>query len=841
VEEQIENPAEEIKRLRRCISDLVSFLALPAMWSGGEPSQVVHTVLDTLLRMLRLDLVYVQLKDPAGNLPLQMVRVGESQKLMSSSQEICEVLRLWLEDDSQKSLPVVRKMIGGENISIVPSPIGLHGEIGVMIAGSHRADFPEQTERLLLSVAANQAAIGLHEARLLSEQKRVSNELDRRVEQRTTELVDANEELQLQVGLLQHIPVAAWTLGPDGTPDFVNHNWLEYTGQSLDYIQSGPAAWMTVVHPEDQERASRSYWDGIRSGQGFTMEARFRRVLDGSYRWHLNRAVALRDAQGKLLRFVGTSTDIEDVKQSQENLSRAEEKTRLIIDTALDAVVTMDAQGAITSWNKQAELSFGWSHSEAIGQHMSDLIIPERQRTAHTRGLRHFLATGDGPILGRRIEVTAVRRSGVEFPVELEVSPMRLGQDWVFSAFIRDITDSKQAEEKLRESELKLRQMTETIPEMLWSATPAGVIDYCNARVLDYTGFSTEEIIGKGWGQLLHPDDLDHTSREWMSCVATGAPYRVEVRTYNAADRAYRWCVTSALPMLDQQGRILKWHGTVVDMHDWKQAQEELRNTQAELAHMTRVMTIGELTASIAHEVNQPLSGIVTNASTCMRMLNADPPNVEGARETARRTIRDGNRASDVITRLRALFDKKSSTIEPVDLNEAVREVIALSLSRLQRDRVILRPELAVSLPLVTGDRVQLQQVILNLLQNASDAMSGVDDRPRQLLIRTEADETDHVRLTVQDSGIGFDPQVAERLFKSFYTTKDGGMGIGLSVSRSIIETHQGRLWAKLNDGPGASFSFSIPRGPTDETSSPGHGAGDTPDAINPRQVARNL
>jgi C4-dicarboxylate-specific signal transduction histidine kinase len=152
--------------------------------------------------------------------------------------------------------------------------------------------------------------------------------------------------------------------------------------------------------------------------------------------------------------------------------------------------------------------------------------------------------------------------------------------------------------------------------------------------------------------------------------------------------------------------------------------------------------------------------------------------------------------------------------------------VIALSLSRLQRDRVILRPELAGTLPLVTGDRVQLQQVILNLLQNASDAMSGVDDRPRQLLIKTEAEETDHVRLTVQDSGVGFDPQVAERLFKAFYTTKGDGMGIGLSVSRSIIETHHGRLWAKLNDGPGATFSFSIPRGPVGPTGAPSPGAG---------------
>ena len=627
----------------------------------------------------------------------------------------------------------------------------------------------------------------------------------------TQGLAEANEDLQLQVGLLQLIPVAAWTLQPDGTPDFVNQNWLEYTGQALEYVQSNPDAWMSAIHFEDREGASKSFRDGVRLGQDFTMEARFRRALDGTYRWHLNRAVVLRDAGGKILRFVGTSTDIEDLKQSQEHLRRAEEKTRLIIDTALDAVITMDAQGTITSWNKQAEVIFGWSSPEAIGQHMSDMIIPEQDRMAHEHGIRHFLATGDGPILRRRIEVTAARRSGVEFPVELEVSPMKLDHEWIFSAFIRDITDSKRAEQKLRESELNLRQMTETIPEMLWSATPDGAIDYCNARVLDYTGFSSQEIMSRGWTKLLHPDDADQAVRMWSSCVTTGSPYRVEVRTIHAADGTYRWCVTSALPLLDQQGRILKWYGTVVDMHDWKQAQEDLRNTQTEFAHMSRVMTMGELTASIAHEVNQPLAGIITNANTCLRMLAADPPNVDGASETARRTIRDGNRMSEVITRLRALYSKKDATTEPMDLNEAARDVIALLLSELQRNSVVLRIELADDIPLVAGDRVQLQQVILNLLRNASDAMSGVDDRLRLLLIRTGRDEGDQVRLTVEDAGVGFDPQVADRLFKAFYTTKNNGMGIGLSVCRSIIESHRGRLWATPNDGQGATFSFSIP------------------------------
>ncbi len=261
----------------------------------------------------------------------------------------------------------------------------------------------------------------------------------------------------------------------------------------------------------------------------------------------------------------------------------------------------------------------------------------------------------------------------------------------------------------------------------------------------------------------------------------------------------------------DQDGQ-LEYIAAVQDVTERRLSEEALGKLQSELAHMARVTSLGALTASIAHEVNQPLSGIITNASTCVRMLDADPPNIEGARLTAQRTIRDGHRAADVITQLRALFIKKEVTLEPVDLNEATHEVIALSLSELQRSRVVLQPELAGDLPLVAGDRVQLQQVILNLVRNASDAMGTVNDRPRQLLIKTEPDEDGQVRLSVQDVGIGFDPEVMNKLFDAFYTTKNEGMGIGLSVCRSIIANHHGRLSATLNDGPGATFSFSIPR-----------------------------
>jgi PAS domain S-box-containing protein len=793
--------AEEIKRLQRCNNDLVSLFALPAMWSGGEPAQIVQTLLDALVRMLQLDLVYVRLRGSGGQAPIEMVQ----------PHEIGEAFKQWLGAGPREWPRLIRNPISGRDISILPLGLGLQGEIGEIVAGSERPDFPQQTERLILSVAANQASIGLQEARLLGEQKRVASELDRRVAQRTRELAQANEELQLQVGLLQRIPVAAWTLGPDGTPDFVNQNWLEYTGQALDYVRSNPEAWMTAIHPEDREKASSSFWGGVRSGQGFTFEARFRRVDDGAYRWHLNRAVVLRDAAGGVLRFVGTSTDIDDLKQSQDDLRRADERTRLIVETALDGVVTMNSQGLITSWNEQAEIIFGWSEAEAIGRRMAAMIIPEQHRTAHEAGLRHFLASGEGPILRRRIEIMAVRRSGAEFPVELEVVPVRLRHEWVFSAFIRDITESKLAEEKLRASELHLRRMTETIPEMLWSATAEGAVDYCNTRVLDYTGFPAEELMGDGWIKLLHSDDGDQATRVWRSCVASGAPYRVEVRAYRLAGRMYRWCVMSALPLLDQQGRIVKWYGTVVDMHDWKQAQEDLRNTQAELAHMARVMTMGELTASIAHEVNQPLAAIVASSDSCSAWLSNDPPNLDKARAAARRIILAATQASEIVQRLRALFKKTTAMTAPVDMNAVIEDTISLVHHETERNKIFLRTELDPGVPSVRGDRVQLQQVILNLAMNGIEAISGVDTEPKRLMIRSTLSNTRELLVSVEDTGRGIETEHADRLFAPFFTTKAQGIGMGLPICRSIIEAHGGRLWAAKNEPRGAVFQFALP------------------------------
>jgi PAS domain S-box-containing protein len=316
----------------------------------------------------------------------------------------------------------------------------------------------------------------------------------------------------------------------------------------------------------------------------------------------------------------------------------------------------------------------------------------------------------------------------------------------------------------------------------------------------------------------IHPDDLQRFNARVEARRNDGSRTEVEYRLL-LPDGTTKFVHLVSQPTPTESGEM-EYTGAIQDVTAARVAEETLGKLRSELAHVARVTTLGALTASIAHEVNQPLSGIVTNASTCLRMLAADPPNVEGARETARRTIRDGERASEVIARLRALFTKKTTTTGAIDLNEATREVVALSMSELQSQRVAVRLELADALPSVKGDRVQLQQVILNLLLNASDAMSTVEDRPRELVISTSSDGAD-VHLSVRDTGIGLDAGDPDRLFDAFYTTKSSGMGIGLSVSRSIMDLHGGRLLATRNLGPGATFSFSIPCEPQNVLGAP--------------------
>jgi PAS domain S-box-containing protein len=393
------------------------------------------------------------------------------------------------------------------------------------------------------------------------------------------------------------------------------------------------------------------------------------------------------------------------------------------------------------------------------------------------------------------------------------------GQVEVIGA-MRDITESKLAQEELRRSEALLAEgqylsrtgsfsWRVTSDEVTWSDELYRIYEFQIGVPV------TLELIRT----RVHPEDVSLLERLKMVDQTRNGMNDFEWQyRLLMPDGSIKYLHAVADATRDQEGQ-LEYIVAVQDVTARRMSEEALAKARAELAKVARATTLGVLTASIAHEVNQPLSGIITNAGTCLRMLDANPANIEGARQTARRTIRDGNRASDVITRLRALFSKEELTLELLDLNEVTQEVIALSLSDLQRNRIALQSELAEDLPIITGDRIQLQQVILNLLRNASDAMVDVGDRPRQLLIRTEREDEDRVRMRVRDTGVGADSESLEKLFDAFYTTKGDGMGIGLSVSRFIIESHHGRLWAEPNDGrPGATFSFSIPSRPESVT-----------------------
>jgi PAS domain S-box-containing protein len=357
----------------------------------------------------------------------------------------------------------------------------------------------------------------------------------------------------------------------------------------------------------------------------------------------------------------------------------------------------------------------------------------------------------------------------------------------------------------------QLRLIVDTIPGLIWSASPDGAVDFTNQRWMEYTGRSLVDAKGWAWTSAVYPDDIGMVN-EWRKVLTAGLPFETEFRL-RRADGEYRWFLTRALPLTDESGNIEKWYCTGIEIEDRKRAEEAVRTTHAELAHVTRVLTMGELTASIAHEINQPLAAIVINGNACLRWLAGDSPNLDEAREAATRIVREGKRTSDIVKRLRALSKKTGSEKkEPLDLNDAIQEMVDLAQGEIKKSGVVLRVELETDLPQVLGDRVQLQQVVLNLMMNGIDAMKTVTDRTRSLVIKTESVEPDQVRATLQDSGTGLDPKSVERIFDAFYTTKSGGMGMGLSISRSIVENHGGRLRAIPNDGPGTSLEFTLLR-----------------------------
>jgi signal transduction histidine kinase len=569
---------EEIKRLQRSINDLVSVLALPAIWIGGEPSQIVRSLLDALLGMLGLDLVYARLKDPIGAAPIEMARVAQSQIAAAGLREIGELLGPWLDADPQQWAALIPNPIGDGELSIVPLRLGLQGEIGVLVAGSRRTDFPSQTERLILSVAVNQAAIGLQGATLLSEQKRVANELDHRVAQRTKELAAANEELKKEI--------AERRLAQDR------------------------------LNQEERE---------LKRSEAFLAEAQ-RLSLTGSFSWRV----------------------------------------------AADEI----------TWSEQLYRIFEFDQ-------------------------------------------------GV--PVTLELI-----------------------------------------------------------------------------GTRVHPDDIVLLGDMIERAKGAGGDFEYEHRL-KMPDHSVKHLHLIAHETRDRDGR-LEYIGAAQDVTRRRLSEEALAKARSELAHVARVTSLGVLTASIGHEVNQPLAAIVTNGETSLRWLARPEPDVERARELTRRVVADARRASEIIDRIRAMATGRAPQQTLLSLDDIVEESMVFLRHEFQLRSTSVSLDLAPALPQVVGDRTQLQQVVVNLAINAIQAMAQCGAARRSIFVRTMPSDDESVCCTIEDSGPGIDPMHLPRLFDTFFTTKDSGMGMGLAVSRSIIEAHGGRIRAD-NDSAlgGARFSFALP------------------------------
>jgi PAS domain S-box-containing protein len=392
--------------------------------------------------------------------------------------------------------------------------------------------------------------------------------------------------------------------------------------------------------------------------------------------------------------------------------------------------------------------------------------------------------------------------------LERRVAERTVQLEAVNQALRKEIAERQRAEQNVRRSEDHLRLVIDTIPQQIWSGPADGSLDFCNAQWLSYLGLTQQEAQGKGWQVVLHPDDRERVLTAWAESVAEGTPYEQEER-HRRADGQYRWFLSRGLPLKDAEGCISRWYGTNTDIEERRHAEDALFEAQVNLARVSRVQAMAELAAAIGHEINQPLTAIVTNANFSLRQLSGSLPDLDELRAAIVEIVDDSTRASSVVSRIRGLLVDRTLGRTTLDINEIIKDITAILRHELNRNRVSLRTELATDLPRVSGDKVQLQQVLINLVINAIEAMRTSTQPSRTLLIRSIRKPSENL-VQVQDSGPGISPEEAGRIFEPFFTTKAEGTGMGLSICNSIVESHGGRLWTEPNSS-GALFQFTLP------------------------------
>src|SRR5580704_16871596 len=579
------------------------------------------------------------------------------------SRDDAQGIQLWELGNAVSELAPFRQQLK-EMFAISPQSRSLEADndfttkgLRTLMVNAHPLSFPGHSKRKILVTFTDiterkQAEAGLRE---------LNEGLEKQVRVRT-------EELSL---IIETIPGLVWCAAPDGELNYLNRRILDYTGATIDAMSK--LGWTSFLHPEDQESTTHAWLHAVATGQAYETQFRLRRY-DGVYRWFSAHGQAAQDNNGGVTRWYGLLIDICDRKTAEEALKSSEEKHRVIVEAANDAVISMDENGLILLANPATVRMFGYELAEILGKPLT-LLMPESMRNLHENGYKRYLATGERHLNWHGVEVTALRRNGQEFPVEVSFGEMVSEGHKIFTGFIRDISEKKKAEETLRASEQSLRLIVDSIPGMVCNMTSQGEFDLANRQFLEYTGRTVQEM--KNWQAIVHPDDLPIVTSRLNSSLETGCAFDTEVRL-RRADSEYRWFHCSGLPLRDETGRIIRWYKLLTDIEDRKRAEEALQNSQTQLSRATRKATVGEFAAAIAHEINQPLAAVVANGHACLRWLSAEPPGLAKAQEAAERIVRDGTEAGEVVRRIRALFKQGPLEKVDLDLNEIIGEVVGL-------------------------------------------------------------------------------------------------------------------------------------------------------------------
>lgn len=644
--------------------------------------------------------------------------------------------------------------------------------------------------------------------------------LDIDVYKKTVEAL-RGRELELSQ-LVDMVPVHIRRLGPNGEPTFFNKRLLDFYGwKDLAQLET-PAgsrlatAMEMLVHPDDSARLLEAVRHSVATGESYGMKYRLRRS-DGVYRWVDGRAAPLIDPEGGIANWYAISIDIDDEMRAQNALRDRERELLQLVDIVPSLLWRLNRQGEPTFFNKRLMCFLGLDAAS------SDQPDPRRLAAIFRGAVHPDDASGLEDALNRSIATGEnfskrfrLRRSDDVYRwVESNAEPLRddSGKIVQWYGLSHDIDDQLRVEEALRERERSLWQLVETLPAMIDCAAPNGEPVYRSQQLREFLGYNLEDLDGTGKSRLdatldagVHPDDVAGVKEKYAHSLATGEPYARKHRL-RRFDGEYRWVETRAAAMRNLEGAIIQWNVICLDIDGEVQAQDELRLAQERLSRASQSASLAELSASIAHEVNQPLAAIVANSNACHRWLLAEPPNLDRAKITAERIIRDANSAAEVVSRIRALFRQRVEPQSNTDLVNVIAEAVHLITEEAMRRRVRVELDIERALPNVVVDQVQIQQVLVNLIRNGMDAMdAAVRDRVVSVRVHRVGD---FVATEVSDRGMGV--AFPERIFEAFFTTKVNGMGMGLAICRSIIESHGGRLWVQNNEPSGAIFTFTLP------------------------------